>query len=149
MRFQIFNNARFNQDNPEFVQSRFFISVFIQHDAEFLCSMNIRTFFIQMYKLMSPYLLVKSSKVIDLTEDHLTNVLMSVRHKSNKATAIVKSNGYIAEYIARKGPRIVKFRDRKQLIMFKDCLKILVLGLNDIGACESNSWNFAIAIEET
>jgi len=56
--------------------------------------------------------------------------------------------GYIAEYIARKGPRIVKFRDRKQLIMFKDCLKILVLGLNDIGACESNSWNFAIAIEE-
>ncbi|KYM81093.1 hypothetical protein ALC53_08434 [Atta colombica] len=156
VRFQIFINAPLNQDNLKVY------NILFRHDAELLWIQHIQTFFIQMYKLMSSYLLIKSPKGSNPSGRRFTNVLMSVRHESNKTTAIAKIDyvrlcykgknveilaeaasaldrydyflytsefelSYSTGYIARKGSRIVKFRDRKQLTVFEDCLKILVL----------------------
>lgn len=39
---------------------------------------------------------------------------------------------YVAEYVARKGPRFTKFLENKQVMMCDICLKTLVLRPNDV-----------------
>lgn len=125
--------------------------------------------FIQMYKLVSTYSLVKPPKDSNITGAELINVLLHIKdikdpvERQNQwldqietildrgknvavlAEAASELDGhdyslcttsdyvlsYVAGYIARKGLRFAKFGDSKQSKVCEDCLKTLVLGLND------------------
>lgn len=125
--------------------------------------------FIQMYKLVSTYSLIKPPKGCNVSGGELMNVLLSIKDIKNPAErqqqwldqidtildrdknvdilaeAASELDGhdyflcttsdyvlsYIAEYIARKGPRFAKFGDSKQSTVCEDCLRTLVLGPND------------------
>lgn len=125
--------------------------------------------FIQMYKLVSTYSLVKPPKGCNISGGELMNVLLNIKDIKDPAerqqqwldqidTILDRGKNvdilaeaaseldmhdyflcttsdyvlsYVAEYVARKGPRFTKFGDSKQLTVCEDCLKTLILGPND------------------